>query len=56
MFDEYEFLEYCEEQYLNGLCQEDAHEQQRAGTVSDTVKEMPTWQLICWLGEYTQKK
>jgi hypothetical protein len=52
MFDEYEFLKYCEEQYLNGLGQEDAHEQLRAGTVSETIKSMPAWILVCWLGEY----
>ncbi len=46
MFNEYEFLNYCEEQYLNGLGQEDAHEQQRNGTVSETVKEMPAWVLV----------
>lgn len=51
-FDEYEFLSFCEEQYLNGLGQENAHAEQRNGTVSESVKAKSSWELICLLGEY----
>ena len=56
MFSEYEFLAYCEKQYLNGLGQEDAWEQQKAGTVSEAIREMPAWTLVCWLAEYTEQQ
>ena len=52
MFDEYEFLKYCEEQYLSGLGQDDAHKEIEEDTVSESVKSQSAWTLVCWLGEY----
>ncbi len=54
MFNEYSFLRYCENCYLEGLDQERAHEEIRQETVSESVKSQPIWQLVCWLGDYLE--
>ncbi len=57
MFEEYEFLDYCEKRYLNGYCnQEEAIALQKSEGVSDAVKSVSQWQLVCWLGEYMELK
>lgn len=57
MFCEYEFLEYCEERYLNCYCsQEEAITLQELGLVSEKTRDVSPWQLVVWLGEYLSKK
>jgi hypothetical protein len=55
-FCEYEFLEYCEERYLNCYCD---HEEmlylQEHNLISENTKEVGAWQLTVWLGEFLTK-
>lgn len=56
-FNEQEFLDYCEEQYLNHFCDcEESITIRENGTLRDVVTGMPAFQLAVWLGEYFHKQ
>lgn len=55
-FDEYEFLDWCGEQYLEGLGQDDAHVLQRNDGVRDAIRALPPYDLIILLGKYLSRK
>lgn len=55
-FNEYEFLNWCGERYLEGLSQEEAHLLQKMDRVQETIKALPPYDLIIFLGAYLSRE
>lgn len=55
VFNGFDFLCFCENQYLRDYCsQEEAAAVMESGELSLKVRELPAWQLVVWLGDYWQ--